>query len=354
MPRPLPILFVHGFSGDPGDWTDTGFRQYLIEHGSLDPDLVRLFHYGAAADGTYNNRGDVRQIASRLAGAGVAEAELAKCSVDRLSQDSVAKGGPRQVTLVAHSMGGIISRYYLSRRTPDEFGTVYRGNVGRLITIGSPHRGVDLLRLAQLAPRGSLPWRFVRLLEKLGLAPALPASAIEAWDAALERQQVAERRRLAAQPAPSMAAGGSAGGEEPLGPARILLTDSPIVEQLAPNSPLLNQLNAPGTMPTDVECHCFFGDIRIAVRVLWGVGGPMLLDHTASFGDLAVPAASAMAIPGAASTPHAYVNERRVTLNLRIAPAAEARSMTQLLPEAHAGLLANPEVHDAVMALLND
>ena len=65
MSRPLPILFIHGFNGDPGDWTDGGFRQYLLDHGGLDPDLVRLFRYGVADDGTYNNRGDLRPIAAR-------------------------------------------------------------------------------------------------------------------------------------------------------------------------------------------------------------------------------------------------------------------------------------------------
>ena len=190
MSRPLPILFIHGFNGDPGDWTDGGFRQYLLEHGNLDPDLVRLFRYGVAEDGTYNNRGDLRQIASRLAGVGLSDKERLTCSVDQLSADSVARGGPAQVTLIAHSLGGIISRYYLSRTTPDEFGTVYRGNVGRLITIASPHRGVDLARLTELTPRGSVGWWFVRLLEKLGLAPARPAESVEAWEATLNQAQL--------------------------------------------------------------------------------------------------------------------------------------------------------------------
>ena len=197
MSRPMPILFIHGFNGDPGDWTDGGFRQYLLEHGGLDPDLVRLFRYGVAEDGTYNNRGDLRQIASRLAGAGLAEKDQLTSSVDRLSADSVARGGPAQVTLIAHSLGGIVSRYYLSRTEPDAFGTVYRGNVGRLITIGSPHRGVDTLELIKLAPRKSLAWRLIRLLEKLGLAPALPAQAVDAWEATLNQRQLEARAAIA-------------------------------------------------------------------------------------------------------------------------------------------------------------
>jgi len=67
------------------------------------------------------------------------------------------EGGPPQVTLIAHSLGGIICRYYLSRREPDPFGTHYSGRVGRLIQIASPNRGVDLLRLVKLAPANALP-----------------------------------------------------------------------------------------------------------------------------------------------------------------------------------------------------
>ena len=197
MSRPLPVMFIHGFNGDPGDWTDGGFRQYLLDHGDLDPDLVRLFRYGVAEDGTYNNRGDLRPIASRLAGVGLSDKDRLTCSVDQLSADSVARGGPAQVTLIAHSLGGIISRYYLSRTTPDEFGTIYRGNVGRLITIASPHRGVDLARLTELAPRGSLGWQFIRLLEKLGLAPALPAQSVEAWGATLNQAQLTAQAQVA-------------------------------------------------------------------------------------------------------------------------------------------------------------
>ncbi len=334
MSRPFPILFVHGLNGDPGDWTDGGFRQYLIEHGNLDPDLVRLFRYGIAEDGTYNNRGDVRQIAARLAGVGLSEAETLSCSVDRLSQDSVAKGGPSAVTLIGHSMGGIVSRYYLSCRTADEFGTAYRGNVGRLITIGSPHRGVDLLRLTNLAPRDSLPWRFIRLLEKLGLAPALPASAIEAWEASLNQSQIEQRARLA----PEVTSG-----------TRVMLTDSPVYQQLAPDSPLLAALNVPGTMPGGVECHAFYGDIRFRVTVT--AGRLKLLDEMASFGDLAVPAYSAREMPGAQSTPHAYVTERDLAVTLRAAPTEATRALASMLPEtAHAKLLSNPAVQDGVFS----
>ncbi len=338
MTHPVPILFIHGFNGDPGDWTDGGFRQYLLEHGGLDPDLVRLFRYGVAEDGTYNNRGDLRQIVSRLSGVGLSDKDRLTSSVEQLSADSVARGGPARITIIAHSLGGIISRYYLSRTAPDEFGTVYRGNVGRLITIGTPHRGVDLLRLTALTPRGSWGWQLIRLLEKFGLAPALPAEAVDAWEASLNQSQLEARAVIAPEVLPD---------------SRVLLTDTPIYQQLAPDSPLLAELNRPGTMPGNVECHCFYGDIlvRLAVRVadMW------LMDHTTSFGDLAVPAYSAREIPNVRSMTYPYVTQKSLEWTLRVAPPeAEARALADYLPDTqHGKLLSNPAVQDGVLSILN-
>ena len=362
MVRPLPILMVHGFNGDPWDWTggrppagSGGLRRALLAGGELDPDLVRLFRFGSAADGTYNNRGDLRQIASRLAGVGLSESEAVLSSVDRLSEDSLARGGPPQVTLIAHSLGGIICRYYLSCSQPDEFGTRYSGKVGRLIQIASPNRGVDLLRLTKLIPTKSLPWRLIRFLERLGLAPALPGQAIDAWEAMLAQDQIAERVRLV----PEM---GEAPGAPLTAGEQVMIADSPILHQLDPDGPLLAALNRAGTMPGDVECHALYGDIRVKVRV--AAGGLALLNHTQSFGDLTVPAFSAREIPGAQAMPHAFITEKRIALSLRatkdaretnaLAPAEDGGLLAGLLPDtAHGKLLVNPAVHETVLSLID-
>ena len=120
MPRLIPIILVHGFDGLPSTWIETGFRQNLIVNGDLDPNLIRTFDYGIAEDGTYNNRGDLRQVASRLGGENLLPEERLLCSVDLLSDNCMARGGPPGVTLIAHSLGGIISRYYLSTSPPDQ------------------------------------------------------------------------------------------------------------------------------------------------------------------------------------------------------------------------------------------
>jgi pimeloyl-ACP methyl ester carboxylesterase len=366
--RPLPILLVHGFNGDPWDWTggrppagNGGLRRALLIGGELDPDLVRLFRYGIAADGTYNNRGDLRQIASRLSGAGLSESEAIHSSVDRLSADSVARGGPPEVTLIAHSLGGIICRYYLSRSQPDEFGTLYGGKVGRLIQIGAPNRGVDLLRLTKLVPANSLPWQLIRALENLGLAPALPGEVVEAWDAMLARDQIAERARIIPELSPSPG-GPITAGEQ------VMIADSPILHQLDPDGTLLANLNRAATMPDEVECHTFYGDILVNLRV--SAGRLTLLNHTQSFGDLTVTAFSAKDIPGAQATPHAFITEKRIALSLRYKGGGPHRAandtqgagpptqedvllLAGLLPDTtHGRLLVNPAVHEAILSVV--
>jgi pimeloyl-ACP methyl ester carboxylesterase len=363
--RPLPILLVHGFNGAPWDWTggrpptaSGGLRRYLLTEGGLDPDLVRLFRYGTAEDGTYNNRGDLRRIASRLAGAGLSEREALCCSVDRLSADSVASGGPPQVTLIAHSLGGIICRYYLSCSAPDEFGTQYAGKVGRLIQIASPNRGLDLLRLTKLIPANSLPWRMIRALEKLGLAPAQPGEAIGAWEAMLTQDQLAERARLIPELGQTP---GRQGGPAPIEGEQVMIADSPVRHQLDPDGPLLVALNREGTMPDEVDCHALYGDICVNVRV--AAGSLTLLNHTQSFGDLTVPASSAREIPGAHATPHPFITEKHIALSLRAtsesagapapASAEAAHLLAGILPDtAHRKLLVNSAVHEAVRSII--
>jgi pimeloyl-ACP methyl ester carboxylesterase len=335
MPRLIPIMLIHGFDGLPTVWTESGFRQRLIAEGDLDPNLVRAFDYGNAADGTYNNRADLRAIASRLAGANLSPDERLLCSIDQLSDNSVAKGGPPGVTIICHSLGGLVSRYYLSRTAPDEWGTVYRGNVSRLITIGSPHRGVDLLRVTDLLPKGSFAWWLIRLLERLGLAPARPAAIARELDYALRQQQLAARERAT----------------EPLPGERVLLTDSPIYAQLHPDSPVLAELNQPGMMPRDVACHTFYGDIRYTVQVR--ANRLTLVDQTVSFGDLVVAAASARDIPHVKCDSRAFLDGKIISMTLRTRPAPEPRGLIEYLPDvSHNRQLANVDIQKAAVEIV--
>ncbi len=104
---------------------------------------------------------------------------------------------------------------------------------------------------------------------------------MEQWEATLASEQAEARVRMVATP-------DATGPQE-----RVLLTDTPIYQQLAPDSSLLKELNTPGMMPSGVECHCFYGDIRVGIAVRWRADGFTLFDWAVSFGDFAVPAHSA-------------------------------------------------------------
>jgi hypothetical protein len=208
--------------------------------------------------------------------------------------------------------------------------------VGRLITIGTPHRGVDLARITELMPRGSPIWWFIRLLEKLGLAPARPASVVRDLDSALRKQQMAAR------------SGTVAGVAE----ERVLLTDSPIYAQLHPDSEVLRDLNGPGMMPRGVACHTIYGDLRYTVQV--SANSVKLVDQTVSFGDLVVAAESARDIPNVACVSHPFVDGKSFSMTLRTGPALPGpRGFEEELPSVfHNRQLANPDIQKTVLEIL--
>lgn len=59
-----------------------------------------------------------------------------------LIDDAVTKNGAREISLIAHSMGGLVSRYYLE--SGDFDGRAGFSSVRRLLTLGCPHRGSPL------------------------------------------------------------------------------------------------------------------------------------------------------------------------------------------------------------------
>jgi len=110
------VLLQHGYSHNGAVWWATvralerrGYRVFTIDQPFWE---------------------DIDRMAERLAAR--IEAVSAAAAVDRL-------------TLVAHSMGGLIARAYLRRHGADR--------LDALITIGSPHHGTRLARLA-IGPNG--------------------------------------------------------------------------------------------------------------------------------------------------------------------------------------------------------
>lgn len=128
--RPRPVILVHGFISGPDVWD-----AYLREGGYLDSLGLEGF---AVGDG---------QVAGRLKTGNVLNpteptntiaqnAEILRsyiAGVKRLT-------GASQVDLVAHSMGGLISRYYIDR-------LMQRRDVAQLLMLGTPHGGSDCANL---------------------------------------------------------------------------------------------------------------------------------------------------------------------------------------------------------------
>ena len=122
-----PILLVHGIVDNHSVFSvlDRALRRHGFE-------TVAVYDYAVLTR-------DVRTAAERL---GEAVAELVRSS------------GHERVHVVGHSLGGLLARYFVQCRGGDAY-------VHTLVTLGTPHGGTELARLApaasplvrQLAPR---------------------------------------------------------------------------------------------------------------------------------------------------------------------------------------------------------
>lgn len=107
-----PILLVHGYASNRGMWVR--FRQRLLA-AHMGPiyslNLEPLF-------------GGIDEFATQL---------------HKRIEDVCQESGSTQVVVIAHSMGGIVSRAYMA--------THGAGRVAALVTLGSPHQGTRMAAL---------------------------------------------------------------------------------------------------------------------------------------------------------------------------------------------------------------
>lgn len=127
-----PVILLHGFGMNRTNWLWLGRRLAARGIGPL---------YGT----TYFSPQSVRRSALAL-----------RDFIEHVLEREDA----RRVDIVAHSLGGVVARYYIERLSGAK-------RVGRLVTIASPHRGTLLGRLG-VVPSARELTAGSRLLDDLG------------------------------------------------------------------------------------------------------------------------------------------------------------------------------------------
>ena len=125
-----PVVLVHGLASNATTWAE-----YTKQDGYLAAIGLRGFAVGDGQAEGQMFTGDPTQPLKQTNTIAQNAEELARyiAGVKRLT-------GAQMVDLVAHSMGGLISRYYIDRVMKDR-------DVGQLIMLGSPHGGTNCASL---------------------------------------------------------------------------------------------------------------------------------------------------------------------------------------------------------------
>jgi len=121
-----PVVLVHGFISNPETW-----QPYLGPNGFLAPLGITGFAVGDGQVPGKLNTGDMFNPAGRTNTIGQ-NAEILGQYIANVKQET----GAEMVDLVVHSMGGMISRYYIDRVMKDR-------DMAQLIMLGSPMGGSD-------------------------------------------------------------------------------------------------------------------------------------------------------------------------------------------------------------------
>lgn len=314
-----PVILIHGFNSSPSTWdTDAsgeGLYDYLIRQGYSAEYIVK-FAYPPGRGYEEDSRGDIYLIAEKL----VTDAAA-------LSQKSVNNGGPAKVDVVAHSLGGLITRQYLANN-------FYDHDIGTFIDIGTPHSGVILIDIYNELADDVAEW----------LNP-LPYNIYND----LFRDIIDEFYSQVM-------------GEEGL---KWPDPTTPAGQQLAIDSEFLRLLNQPGKSPLDVDYNMLYGNITLnfAVNLFgWDIKPKEII----SLGDMLVARKNAATIPylGTLEGPnpanyHTYNFDGPVTLKLTLAlalPKLEIlnydEAKAQVLLVHHGGLIRNQKVFDTIYAIL--
>lgn len=129
-----PVLLIHGIWSSPnGAWKETGFKQFLQSRGFK----VSMVDYARHNAETFDPKAELK-IGNH------AIAALKSTILEVLEGYNKKYISASQVDIVAHSIGGLIARGLCQQRGYKAKENYMKGQIHRLITIGSPHFGADL------------------------------------------------------------------------------------------------------------------------------------------------------------------------------------------------------------------
>jgi len=325
-----PVILVHGIFSTADRWVDEAGGKtiyHVLQDNGYDMELVEMLAY-YPGPGQEDGGADV-----------ILTSRLLMEQVSALSQKSVARGGPAQVDVVVHSLGGLITRYLLGQSTPDNQGTTYTsGSIGKFIDVATPHSGSDVVGIFHDAMNGTSE-TIADTLVNIPIAKDIVKEAVNRF-LYLALEDLAEGLNL---PDPTATA----------------------VIQLDPNSVFLRNLNQPGNHRSDVDYSLLYGDVNINLE--WRIFDiPVLSEEVASVGDLLVSRENASSIPhlGSRNGPNPsnyHVYGFPAPIYVRIQPKLFDTGLDipniddvieQVEPVWHSGLLTNPTVNAQILRIL--
>lgn len=297
---PHPIIFVHGFHGQPSDWKNRAAdRDYvgILEKEGFLPELIGLYSYADYnRDGVYDDQGDIQGIAQDLPGA-----------VEKLSQAHRDLGGNGQVDIVAFSLGGLVSRAYFS--SPQ-----FSDRVRRFIDVASPHKGIFIGHPVNWLD--SLPFKGAEIRK------AFLRLAGRVWNKA-------------------------AGENRPID------FNSPAAQQVIPGSQFLKELNQVQKTPKSLDYFCLYGDIHATFNQKifhW-----TLRSKKFSLGDLLIAPESATGVPGDLCQGFGFIDEKDFEVKMvrgKVTPFLEVVAPLDSLRFWHGKMIKQKEIKNKVLELL--
>lgn len=141
--RYTPILLVHGWNGSPDTWSQPISYSTLPNKPSVNHSMLGNLQSLAGAAVYTVDYHDVAHRWFALPGAG---GERFVAAENCIAGQEAFRG--HKTIVVAHSMGGLITRWSVSDAAPD--GAARRDRIGLVVTLGTPYEGSWLAELGTL------------------------------------------------------------------------------------------------------------------------------------------------------------------------------------------------------------